>query len=47
MVTCLVTVRLHGVNIRHCLVDTPDKLGAGWPAARLDDLLPAYEKAPE
>jgi len=34
------TCALHGINPRRHLTDVLTKLGTGWPASRLDELLP-------
>jgi transposase len=34
------TCKLNGVNAEHWLADVLGKLVNGWPAARLDELLP-------
>jgi transposase len=47
LLTCLVSAKLHGVNVRRWLVQTLDRLGGGWPNARLDELLPGAEQAGE
>lgn len=38
--TIISTCALHGINPRRYLADVLTKLGTGWPASRLDELLP-------
>jgi transposase len=44
LLTCLVSAKLHGRNVRSWLVQTLDRLAAGWPNSRLDELLPGPEQ---
>lgn len=40
LLTCLVTAKLHGRNVREWLTQTLDRLAGGWPKSKLDELLP-------
>ena len=40
ILTCLVTAKLHGRNVRDWMTETFDRLGARWPNSRLHELVP-------
>jgi transposase len=47
ILTCVVTAKLHGRNVRDWLAETFDRLGGGWPNSRLHELVPGPIKKAE